>query len=91
VPNRITTPLADPAAPGTPIILVGTKLDLRDDPAQLDKLRERRQQPIQYSQGSAKADEIKAAKVGGSRDARQRGCDGRARMRLTRSTSSARL
>ena len=39
-------------APGTPIILVGTKLDLRDDPLQLDKLRERRQAPIQYAQVS---------------------------------------
>lgn len=39
-------------APGTPIILVGTKLDLRDDPMQIEKLRERRQAPIGYSQVS---------------------------------------
>lgn len=39
-------------APGTPIILVGTKLDLREDPMQLEKLRERRQTPIGYSQVS---------------------------------------
>lgn len=39
-------------APGTPIILVGTKLDLRDDPAQIEKLRERRQSPIGYTQVS---------------------------------------
>lgn len=49
-------------SPGTPIILVGTKLDLRDDPMQIDKLRERRQAPITYSQGSAKSNDIKAAK-----------------------------
>lgn len=43
---------ADEAAPGTPILLVGTKLDLRDDPNQVDKLRERRQAPIGYGQVS---------------------------------------
>ncbi len=42
--------LNDFLAPSTPIILVGTKLDLRDDPNQMDKLRERRQAPISYSQ-----------------------------------------
>jgi Ras-related C3 botulinum toxin substrate 1 len=52
------------SAPGTPIILVGTKLDLRDDPLQVDKLRERRQTPIAYTQGSTMATDIKAAKVG---------------------------
>ncbi|XAO23406.1 hypothetical protein I312_102184 [Cryptococcus bacillisporus CA1280] len=49
-------------SPGTPIILVGTKLDLRDDPAQIEKLRERRQTPIGYTQGSSMANDIKAAK-----------------------------
>jgi len=49
-------------SPGTPILLVGTKLDLRDDPVQVDKLRERRQAPIQYAQGSAMATDIRAAK-----------------------------
>lgn len=28
-------------APSTSLLLVGTKLDLRDDPATIDKLRER--------------------------------------------------
>lgn len=63
---RLLTPKLT-LAPGTAIILVGTKLDLRDDPLQVDKLRERRQAPIAYAQGSAMATEIKAAKVGFSR------------------------
>jgi Ras-related C3 botulinum toxin substrate 1 len=49
-------------SPGTPIILVGTKLDLRDDPAALERLRERRSAPIQYSQGAAMANDIRAAR-----------------------------
>jgi hypothetical protein len=36
--------------PQTPKILVGTKLDMRKDPQTLDKMRERKQQPIEYSQ-----------------------------------------
>ena len=28
-------------APSTPIVLVGTKLDLREDPATIEKLRDR--------------------------------------------------
>ncbi|ODQ63475.1 structural basis of promiscuous guanine nucleotide exchange By the T-cell essential Vav1 [Nadsonia fulvescens var. elongata DSM 6958] len=38
-------------APKTPIILVGTKLDLRDDADTLEKLREKRQTPITYAEG----------------------------------------
>ncbi|KAJ3374955.1 hypothetical protein GGF31_005677 [Allomyces arbusculus] len=49
-------------APRTPIILVGTKLDLRDDQATIDKLREKRQAPISYADGVAKAKEIGAVK-----------------------------
>lgn len=49
-------------SPGTPIILVGTKRDLREDPIQLEKLRDRRQEPISFNQGNEKAKEIKAAK-----------------------------
>lgn len=46
----------------TPIILVGTKLDLRDDPETNEKLRERRLAPITYTQGLQMAKEIKAVK-----------------------------
>lgn len=48
--------------PSTPIILVGTKTDLREDPVQIEKLRERRQNPISYAQGLALAKEIGAVK-----------------------------
>lgn len=38
-------------APRVPIILVGTKLDLRNDPHTLDQLAEKNQRPISQSQG----------------------------------------
>ena len=37
--------------PNTPIILVGTKLDLRDDAETNEKLREKKLAPITYPQG----------------------------------------
>merc|ERR1711988_1691512 len=37
--------------PTTPMILVGTKQDLRDDPATIDKLKEKNQTPITASEG----------------------------------------
>nr|ABD65425.1 Rac [Suberites domuncula] len=40
-------------APGVPKILVGTKLDLRDNPGELERLRSRRQTPITAAQGDA--------------------------------------
>jgi GTPase SAR1 family protein len=40
--------------PSTPKILVGTKLDLRDNPEQLAKMKERRLEPIQYTQVSSR-------------------------------------
>lgn len=49
-------------APGVPIILVGTKLDLRDDPLTLQRLKERRFAPVTYAQGSQMAKEIGAVK-----------------------------
>lgn len=49
-------------APGVPVILVGTKLDLRDDPLTLQRLRERRFAPVTYAQGSQMAKEIGAVK-----------------------------
>ena len=49
-------------APRTPIILVGTKLDLREDRDTIEKLRERRMAPITYSQGLNMAKEIGSVK-----------------------------
>lgn len=44
--------------PSTPIILVGTKLDLREDKETCDKLREKKLTPITYPHGLAMAKEI---------------------------------
>ncbi|XP_075035783.1 ras-related C3 botulinum toxin substrate 1 isoform X1 [Mixophyes fleayi] len=48
--------------PSTPIILVGTKLDLRDDKDTIEKLKEKKLTPITYPQGLAMAKEIGAVK-----------------------------
>lgn len=50
--------------PNTPIILVGTKLDLRDDKDTIEKLKEKKLTPITYPQGLAMAKEIGKAAVG---------------------------
>ncbi|XP_064394035.1 ras-related protein Rac1-like [Halichondria panicea] len=47
-------------APGVPKILVGTKLDLRDNPGELDRLKSRKQAPISNSQGDAMKKKIQA-------------------------------
>lgn len=44
--------------PSTPIILVGTKLDLRDEKDTIEKLKEKKLTPITYPQGLALAKEI---------------------------------
>ncbi|GEM08423.1 ras-related C3 botulinum toxin substrate 3 [Rhodotorula toruloides] len=49
-------------APNIPIILVGTKLDLREDRETIEKLRERRMAPIAYQQAAAMAREIGAVR-----------------------------
>lgn len=49
-------------APNVPIILVGTKLDLRDDRATADSLRSRKMEPVAYEQALAIAKEIRAHK-----------------------------
>ncbi|KAK9241128.1 P-loop containing nucleoside triphosphate hydrolase protein [Lipomyces kononenkoae] len=49
-------------APNTPIILVGTKLDLRENREVVDKLREKRMAPISYPQGLQMAKDIHAVK-----------------------------
>jgi len=48
--------------PHTPIILVGTKLDLREDPDTIAKLKEKKLVPINYQQGLAMAKEVNAVK-----------------------------
>ena len=45
-----------------PIVLVGTKVDLRDDIETIEKLREKRLAPITYPQGSSLAKDIGAKK-----------------------------
>lgn len=49
-------------APNTPLLLVGTKIDLRQDAGMIEKLRERGQAPITYEQGVQLAKEIGAVK-----------------------------
>jgi len=49
-------------APSTAMVLVGTKLDLRDDPETLERLRERRMAPITYQQGMQMSRDINAVK-----------------------------
>jgi len=48
--------------PNTPIVLVGTKLDLRDDQETINKLAAKKQAPITYEQGMQMAKEIGAVK-----------------------------
>lgn len=48
--------------PNTPVILVGTKLDLRDDKETVEKLKEKRLAPITYPQGLQMMKEIGAVK-----------------------------
>jgi len=49
-------------APGVPIILVGTKLDKRDDEETIKKLAQLRQPPVTYKEGIDKGNEIGAYK-----------------------------
>lgn len=49
-------------APNIPIILVGTKLDLREDPGTLEQLRAKRMEPVSYDQALLCAKEIRAHK-----------------------------
>lgn len=49
-------------APGVPIILVGTKLDLRDDEATRESMRKMRTTPVQYEEALQVSREIKAQK-----------------------------
>jgi len=47
-------------APGVPFILVGTKIDLREDAETLDKLREKKMEPTTKEQGEALRAELGA-------------------------------
>ncbi|KAG5440075.1 hypothetical protein PCK2_000587 [Pneumocystis canis] len=49
-------------APNIPIILVGTKLDLREDHVVLEKLRKQKMEPITYLQGLKMAEDIWSVK-----------------------------
>lgn len=49
-------------APNIPIILVGTKLDLRDDPKALKMLSDKKMSPISFQQGVSMSKEIGAVK-----------------------------
>jgi Ras-related C3 botulinum toxin substrate 1 len=49
-------------APGVPIILVGTKLDLREDRSTAEGLRSKKMEPVSYEQALAVAREIRAVK-----------------------------
>ena len=48
--------------PDVPYLLVGTKLDLRDDPATLEKMRASGQQSVTTMRGEELAKKIKAVK-----------------------------
>lgn len=60
--NRQWAPEIEHHAPGVPIILVGTKLDLRDDEATKESMRKMRTQPITYEEALQVSREIKAVK-----------------------------
>jgi small GTP-binding protein len=47
--------------PDTPYIVVGTKLDLRDDPQALDTLKKQKLAPVTYEEGKRLATEIGAS------------------------------
>lgn len=48
--------------PGVPFLLIGTKLDLRDDREAIERMKENGQAPISYQQGQQLAKEIGAVK-----------------------------
>ncbi len=48
--------------PDVPFILVGTKCDMRSDPAELEKLRQQGHSPITTDQGNELARKLKSIK-----------------------------
>ncbi|KAI9784728.1 MAG: Rho GTPase protein rac1 [Peltula sp. TS41687] len=55
-------PEIDHHAPNVPIILVGTKLDLREDPATKEALRQKRMEPINWERANEVRKQIGAVK-----------------------------
>ena len=55
-------PELDRHCPNTPVILVGTKLDLRDDTETIEKLKESRLAPITHPKGFKMMKKIGAVK-----------------------------
>ncbi|XP_059048612.1 ras-related C3 botulinum toxin substrate 1-like, partial [Achroia grisella] len=49
-------------SPNTPVILVGTKIDLRDDKKTIEDLNRKKQSPVTYQMGFDMAKSIKAKK-----------------------------
>ena len=62
VPAKWIPEITHYAPPDTPIILVGTKIDLREDPNTLEVLKNEGKAPITYQQGVKMAEEIGAIK-----------------------------
>ena len=56
------TPELSHHAPGVPKLLVGTKMDLREDKRTVEKLKESHQKPVTKDQGQAMAKHIRATK-----------------------------
>ncbi len=50
--------------PGVPIVLVGTKLDMREDPETIKKLKEKDMEPVTYEMGVQMKNEIQAVYYG---------------------------
>ncbi|PWW77843.1 small GTPase CDC42 [Tuber magnatum] len=48
--------------PGVPCLIVGTQVDLRDDPAVIEKLIKQRQSPVTFKQGEQLAKDLSAVK-----------------------------
>jgi len=59
--------------PGVPCLIVGTQMDLRDDPAFIEKLSKNKQKPITSEQGSRLAKELGAHKYTECSALRQKG------------------
>merc|ERR1712100_673909 len=65
--KRITTakwfPELQHHSPNTPVILVGTKMDLRSDQTAIARLADKQQRPLEMEQGLSKAKEVGAVKA----------------------------